>query len=44
MASCLDKPSTERVLEVTDLFWMEISIPVTVGDGDCEEVVVSASV
>lgn len=34
----------ECVLEITDLFSMEVSVFVTVGYGDCEEVIVCASV
>lgn len=34
----------ERALEVTDLFSVEISILVTVGYGDCEEIIMRAGI
>lgn len=30
--------------EITDLFSVEISVPVTVGYGDCEEIIMCAGV
>lgn len=34
----------ERLLEITDLFSMEISVLVTVGYGDCKEIIMCAGI
>ena len=43
-AQQFNKVHDECVHEITDLFNMEISILVTVGYGDCEEIVVCAGI
>ena len=44
VSSVIQKAHSERLLQITDLLRVEISVLATVGDGDGEEIIMCASV